>query len=65
MHNELNETLRPAGIDQWTPVDTALQLQAEGRAFLAVDWDEQYLLDDMTERCAGGQTPWLCIGQSG
>lgn len=65
MHTELEQCLRSAGIDEFTPVDTALALQTDGRAFLAVDYEEQYDLDDLLERCAGGESPWLSIGQSG
>lgn len=59
MHEELEQACKAAGISEFTPVDTVCQMQEEGRAFLAIDYDEQYDYDDMLERVAGGEGLWM------
>lgn len=59
MHQELEHTLKGAGIDPYTPVDTVFQMQQEGRAFLAIDYQEQHDIDDMLERSYAGESCWI------
>lgn len=59
MHTELEHAIKGAGIDEWTPVDTVLRMQEDGRAFLAIDYNEQHDFDDMLERVAGGDRCFL------
>ncbi len=59
MNNALNEAMKSAGLDELTPVDTVFRAQVDGWAFLAVDEEVELDMDDMIERCYGGEPCFL------